>query len=113
MNPYKSLRARITAQILGFSLIPILVVGMFAAYSMSNAEKGADSSMRLAREDIQENVVSVSLVNGAIAMSREITALTVSKIVDLVQIMATPTVMELAMGQGDPIIGEMYLNAQV
>jgi len=62
---------------------------------------------------MQENVVAVSLVNEAAAISRETFAILDGMVVDLLQMASTPNVIGLALGMDDAAITTQYLEGQL
>ena len=108
----KTLRGKLSIQMLMVSLVPILIVGALAYYSMSDAQNSTSNSVDDTRADMQENVVGANLTRQAqavaIAMSEVISDLTS----DLRQTVIVPNVMTLAAGAGDAATTNAYLEAQ-
>ena len=71
----KSLRGKLSLQMLLLSLIPVAIVGFHAYFSMSSTQDIADSSVNEARADMQENVVGVHLAGEANAMNMEMSSI--------------------------------------
>jgi len=110
---FSSIRGKIILQMMLVSLIPIIIIAAIVYVSMFNSQQSASDSVDETRDEMQENVVAVSLENQAEAMALELTGMAGDQILDLIQVMSTPTIMQLAMGMGDASVAKMYLDGQV
>ncbi len=113
MKSHESLRGKITVRMLLISLIPIVIMGAFAGYSMLNAQEGARNSVSKAQTEMRDNVVSISLANEATAMGRELYVDEANAMIDLSQIASNPVVIGLAVGQNDIETAARFLGAQM
>ncbi len=110
---FKSIQGKIIIQMMLVSLIPIIIIAAMVYVSMLDSQQSASDSVDETWDEMQEKVVAVSLANQAEAMALELTGSVGDQVLDLVKIMATPTITGLAMGMGDASIAEMYLNGQL
>ena len=59
---FKSLRGKISMQMLVLSLLPIIIVGVLAYTSMSNAEQSASDSLQDSRTQLEQDVVGSDIL---------------------------------------------------
>ncbi len=110
---FKSIHGKIILQMMLVSLIPIIIIAVIVYISMFNSQQSARDSVDETRAEMQEKVVAVSLENQAEAMALEMTGTVGYQVLDLVQIMSAPSVMQLMMGMGGASIVQIHLDTQL
>jgi HAMP domain-containing protein len=92
----KSLRGKITTQMLLISLVPILIIGGLAYFSLNRSVNDASDSLQQSRDQLAEEVVGANLNSEATLIAREIDQFMLERMGDVIVWSTAPVVVETA-----------------
>lgn len=94
----KSLRGKLTLQTLVVGLVPLVVLGLMAYFSLSQLTRDANISIEKSREELSRDVVGANLTATARQVAQQIDVFMRERISDAIVWASAPTVIKAAKG---------------